>query len=244
VVVDPMVLTPSMTTVLLLAASGAPWRIGIGGRSNDFIYTLPVSGRPRDAHHIDQEAVTATPFGVPLEGTDWRPELALTVDERAKAELIWRSRGRIDVPRLVANISATLAHRFWPDDRYVAVLQHVRRRWPGVLVLLLTAPHDEERAMRIAKESGATYTPTPKLRDAFGIVGTAHALFTPDTGIAHAASAFGKPAVVMLVKGSGIFAPYGNTGMNVFSPGPTLDTLDASTAIAALDEVLSRLASR
>ncbi|MEP6691162.1 MAG: glycosyltransferase family 9 protein [Gemmatimonadaceae bacterium] len=244
VVIDPMVLTPSVTTLLLLAASGAPYRIGIGGRSNDFIYSMPVQARDASAHHIEQEAVTATPFGVPIEGTDWRPELVLTTDERARAELVWRAGGGagVETPRLLANISASLAHRAWPDDRYSTALRHVRARWPQVRVIVVSAPHDADRAVRIATASDVQYVPTPKLRDALALVGTASAVFTPDTSIAHAASAFRKPAIVMLVRGSSIFSPYRNAGHAVYSQGGLLTSLGAGPVIHALDAVMRELA--
>src|SRR4029078_7212282 len=41
-VIDCMVLAPSTTTLLLMLASGAPHRIGIGGRINDFALTIRV----------------------------------------------------------------------------------------------------------------------------------------------------------------------------------------------------------
>ncbi|MDQ6828434.1 MAG: hypothetical protein M3081_06155, partial [Gemmatimonadota bacterium] len=238
VVIDPMVLTPSMTTLLLLAASGASYRIGIGGRSNDFAYTLPVEGREPLTHHIEQEAMTATPFGVPLAGTDWRPVLALTADERARAELLWRSVAAADAPRLLVNVSATLAHRTWPDERYIAVLKHVRHRWPAVSILIVSAPQHAARADQIAAASGGRYVSTPHLREALALVGTSTFVFTPDTSIAHAASAFRKPAVVMLVRGSSIFSPYKNSGANVYAADGTLESLDVAPAIAALDSVL------
>ena len=69
-VIDGMVLQPSLTMLVLMLATGARYRIGIGGRANDFIYTIPVRGAPPDAHQILQSAATATPFGVEVQRTD------------------------------------------------------------------------------------------------------------------------------------------------------------------------------
>lgn len=241
VVVDPMVLKPSVTTLLLMMATGARYRIGIGGRSNDFIYTLPVLPREPSAHHADQEAVAALPFGVDIGATDWRTELFLTARERAEAERRWTSGtgdGASGAPRLLVNVSATLSHRHWPDARYVATLRHVARHAPECRALVVGAPADASRVQQIAAQGSARAVATPSLRDALALVGTADVVFTPDTSIAHAAAAFRKPAVVMLVAGSGIFAPYHNTGRDLYSVGPTLETLPATAVTDALDVLL------
>jgi ADP-heptose:LPS heptosyltransferase len=70
------------------------------------------------------------------------------------------------------------------------------------------------------------------------LVESADVVFTPDTSIAHAASAFAKPAVVMMIGGSDIFEPYETPGRFVYSPGPTLESLEAAPVIEALETVL------
>ncbi|MDQ6888137.1 MAG: glycosyltransferase family 9 protein [Gemmatimonadota bacterium] len=246
VVIDGMVLTPSVTTLLLMLATGARHRIGIGGRSNDFIYTLPVAPALPEAHQIAQSAATARPFGVDVATTDWHPELFLTPSEIGAAEERWGSRTAAEPrpTRLLVNVSVMLAHRVWPEDRFVALLRHTRDRWPELRTLIVGSPGDRARVSRIAGAAGADAVDTPRLRDALALVGTADAVFTPDTSIAHAASAFRKPAVVMLVAGSGRFAPYHAIGHALFSDGPTLDSLPLAPVISALDELLSRAQPR
>lgn len=240
VVIDPMVLKPSVTTLLLMMATGAPYRIGIGGRANDFIYTLPVSPRAPSAHHADQEAVAVIPFGLDVGATDVRAELFLTPTERAEAERLWTLGADAASPaqRLLVNVSASLAHRHWPDERYVATLRHVVQGAPHWTVLVIGSPEDAARVQRIVTAAGAQPVQTPTLREALALVGTADVVFTPDTSIAHAAAAFRKPAVVMLVAGSGMFAPYGNTGRDLYSAGPALESLPVGAATDALDALL------
>jgi ADP-heptose:LPS heptosyltransferase len=240
VIIDGMVLTPSMTMLLLMLASRAPYRIGIGGRENDFIYSMPVSAPPKHAHHIDHSAATATPFGVDTARTDWRPELFLTSEELERAEQTWVSGDGGSENRILVNISSLEPRRRWTEEGFIAVVRHLRARTPLPRVLVMAAPEDAELAERIARAGGARAS-VPKLRDAFALVALADVVLTPDTGISHAASAFRKPAVVMMLQGMGIFEPYQTPGRRVYAEGPTLASLPADRAIAALDEVLREL---
>jgi ADP-heptose:LPS heptosyltransferase len=235
-VIDGMVLQPSVTMLMLMLATRARYRIGIGGRANDFIYTFPVAAAPSDAHQIVQSAMTATPFGVNVQRTGWRPELFIDAEERAQAERAWLS-DRAAGLRILVNIAAGEARRRWPSERVVAVIRAARDAVPGCTVLVMAPPAELRDAERIAAGAGARAV-VPGLRDALALVATADVVFTPDTSIAHAASAFAKPSVVMLIGGSGIFEPYETPGRFVYSPGPTLESLDAEPIIDALVAVV------
>jgi ADP-heptose:LPS heptosyltransferase len=117
-VVDGMVLAPSLTSILLMWASGIRHRIGIAERGNDSGLTLLVN-RVRDAvHYVDRSAALLAAFGVdpqsisterrgtlltsatylagrtssPLTGWGiWRPEIFLTPDELREGETRWHS---------------------------------------------------------------------------------------------------------------------------------------------------------
>jgi ADP-heptose:LPS heptosyltransferase len=101
----------------------------------------------------------------------------------------------------------------------------------------MAPPAELPEAERIADESGARAV-VPGLRDAMALVESADIVFTPDTSIAHVASAFAKPSVVMMIGGSGIFEPFETPGRFVYSPGPTLESLEAGPVIDALETVL------
>ncbi len=240
-VIDGMVLQPSVTMLMLMLVTGARYRIGIGGRANDFIYTLPVRAASPDAHQILQSAATATPFGVDVRRTDWRPELFIDADERGRAEDAWRvdDHGRL---RILVNIAASEARRRWPSDRVVAAIRAARDVAPPSSVLVMAPPAELDEADRIARDAGARAI-VPGLRDALALVATADVVFTPDTSIAHAASAFAKPSVVMMIGGSAIFEPYETPGRFVYSPGPTLDSLAAQPVIDALATVVRAAAA-
>jgi ADP-heptose:LPS heptosyltransferase len=237
VVIDCMVTAPSLTTLLLVLASHARHRVGVARRGNDFVYDLPVEPIASAAHIVEHLGALAQAFGVDPTTADVAPRIALTADEHDAAELCWRE---IDpsatCTRLLVNVSSGKAARHWPDDRFVAVLARARERAPGLRVALIAAPGEAARARTIARAGGATYAATSSVRHAFALVAHADRVFTPDTSIAHAASAFGKPAVVMYLAGkAALWGLYGAPGENLESPDQSLASLPVEPVLHAID---------
>ncbi|HJU66497.1 MAG TPA: glycosyltransferase family 9 protein, partial [Gemmatimonadaceae bacterium] len=240
----------SATSMLLLVRSGAPILVGVGGRTNDPLITLPVAptGGPR-SHHVDFSAALAAPFGIDPTRTDWRPEIFLSPTEVDWAERAWRDaaaahRGvELRARRVLVNISAGREQRMWPAERFAAVIAHIRRRGEGDVVLVVATPADRQRAEEIAQRSGAVAL-TPGLREAFALTAAADLVITPDTSLSHAASAFAIPTVVLVRRGDEwLFAPYRTPGRTVASTERHLGALDPEPVNRAVDSLLGELAS-
>jgi heptosyltransferase-2 len=241
-VIDCMVTAPSLTTLLLIWASGARHRVGIAGRGNDAAFSILVPQRPEARHIAELLATLALPFGVPPEALDARPAITLTDDERTRGEAHWRPRAEGQVRALV-NVSAGRDFRRWPEARFVEVLAHLRRRLPAIELLVVGSPDERERAERIAAGGGGRYVATAGIRDVLALVATADLVFTPDTSVAHAASAFRVPAVAMYIRGTvERWGLYGTEGTSLESPDGTLDSLDVPRVTAALDALVGRMA--
>jgi len=242
-VVDCMVTAPSVTTLLLILASGARYRIGISGRGNDAAFNVTVPAETRaGAHMVDLLAALAGAFDATLDDAERHPVLSVTDAERQRADDIWSSSS--ESFRALINISAGTSERDWSDARYAAVMLHLRARRPDAVLRVISSPQDAERGRRIARDGGGEYASTPSIRDAFALIATADFVFTPDTSIAHAASAFRVPTVAIYVRGkSERWGLYGTVGENVQHPEPTFETLDAGSVTAAIDRVLSGLIS-
>ena len=88
-VIDCMVTAPSLTTLLLMLASGARYRIGVAERGNDFAYTLPVPPRESAEHIVDKLGTLVTAFGLQPSALDLRPRVRLTAAEQERGERIW-----------------------------------------------------------------------------------------------------------------------------------------------------------
>ena len=243
-VIDCMVTAPSVTTLLLILASGARFRIGIAGRGNDAAFNIAVPGDARpDAHMVDLLAALAAAFDVDPNTIERRPTIDLTDDEFVRAETVWGA--PVDARRVLVNISAGGADRRWPDDNFVAVIEHVHAREPGAVVRIIAAPTEQTDAEAIAKRAGATVVRTPSIRDALALVATADLVLSPDTSIVHAASAFRTPCVAMYRKGSpDRWRLYDTPGANVENIERTLVTLPLDRVLSAIDEQLDRAIER
>ncbi len=252
-VVDCMVTAPSLTTLLLMFASGARHRIAVAGRegniATDAVITLPVVTPDWAVHMTQRLGALSAAFGVDAERLDWRPQIELDTGERAWAARIWedvlRERGEVEggrgARRILVNVSAGIVQRRWPEARYVEVIRHLAALRPRSVVVVIGGPSPEERARAATIAAAATcrYVPTRGIREAFALVASADFVFTPDTSIAHAVSAFGKPAVAMYLPGNAErWGLYGVRGRNLESTGATLDSLQVTDVVGAIDDVL------
>ena len=243
-VIDCMVTAPSTTTLLLMLASAARIRIGVANRGNDFAYTLPVPPRESATHIVDKLGALVTAFGLEPSRLDLRPRVRLTAAEQERGERLWRGETDDSAPdglRLLVNISAGRAHHWWPDDRFVTVIRAARDRARAADVVIVASPGERPRALRIATHAGARYIADHGIRDAMSIVSRADIVFTPDTSISHACSAFGTPAVALHPRGfAAIWGPYETDGRAVES---ATDRVADITADEAVDVLLARFAS-
>jgi ADP-heptose:LPS heptosyltransferase len=257
-VIDAMVMAPSLTTMLLMWASGARHRIGVADRGNEFALTLPVPPATGARNYVDHSAAILNAFGVNVQPPHggaavranpddvggwglWIPEIHLTSDERSAAEAEW---DRIAIGaarrRFAVNVSAGAPWRYWADERFVAVLEHVRAAFPDVQALIIGDPHDRDRMQRIGSAAGVPHSVTPSYRAMMALVGTADVVLTADTSVTHIASAFGKASVVLFARSrAGLYGPYGSAPSRVVSTSAlALDAIPVAPVVEALDQVL------
>src|SRR6185503_15427966 len=97
---------------------------------------------------------------------------------------------------------------------------------------------DTDRANGIASASGAAYVPTRSIREAFALVESADFVFTPDTSIAHAVSAFRKPSVAIYAKGKrSDWDLFDTPGVSVEHTEPSMQGLPLARVLEAVDSV-------
>ena len=240
VAVDGLVWRPSVSsyTTKLMIASRARWRIGSAGRPNECAYNVPVAppATRYSEHHVDHLARLASPFGLGAADGDWRPVITLTTSERSAAEFRWRA---IDAsgPRVLVNLSAGHPERRWPDDRFARLLAHLRRRVPNAAIIVLGLAAERSSVERLATLVHATPV-IPGVRELFALVGSADLVVTPDTAVAHVASAFVRPTLTLLRRRAEyhIWVPYRTPGRNAFGDEElTIEGLPVERVIAALD---------
>lgn len=242
VIVDGRLNNPPIftSTPLIMLSSRARYRIGVSGGNNDLIYNLRVGQYDRNTHYVEGSKQLGIPFGVDMDTVDWQPEIFLSSVETAAADQRWSeavgvangARGK----RLLVNLSASEPKRRWPDGKFAAVLGKVRETNPDIPAIVIGLPNEWDRVKSVATSVGALPVPTPRLRDALALVGRSDIVFTPDTSISHAASAFRKPSLVLLKRPHRPYAPY-NT------PGRVLLWSENEIAELPYERVLSELGS-
>ncbi|MFY7921187.1 MAG: glycosyltransferase family 9 protein [Gemmatimonas sp.] len=246
-IIDCMPTAPSVTTLMIMLASGARRRVGTSGRGIDDLLSPATPSLPIDAHIVDHLALLATPFvprhaaSVPL------PVIELGADERAAADSTWAVHdASVHAPeytprcRLLVNISAGKTARYWPIASYAEVIAAARAAVPSLTVGIVSAPHERERGEALATLADGHYLATRTLREALAVVAQADLFFTPDTSLAHAAAAFRVPTVDMLLAGTAMqWGLYRAPGINLESPDDSLESLDVQVAIDALLHLLT-----
>jgi ADP-heptose:LPS heptosyltransferase len=224
VMVDGRINNPPIftSTPLLMYAGRARFRVGARGNRKPRIYNVAVPEWNRVDHYIEGSKQLAVPFGVNPESVDWQPEIFLSSSERAQADELWKEAGSLvsfgnsepegGRKRLLVNLSASEPKRRWPDGKFIVTLQSARERFPNMPMIVMGLPSEWASVQKVANAVRALPAQTPKLRDAFALVGTADLVFTPDTSISHAASAFRKPSLVLLKREHRPYAPYNTPG--------------------------------
>ncbi len=215
---DPPIFT---STPLLMYAGRARFRVGARGDRKPSIYNVSVPEWNRVDHYLEGLKQLAVPFGVDPAAVDWGPGIFLSPEESARAEEKWKEASALISPgnveaemsgkKLLVNLSASSPKRRWPDGKFIATLQAARARAPSMPMIVMGLHSEWASVQKVASAINAVPA-APKLRDAFALVGTADLVFTPDTSISHAASAFRKPSLVLLKREHRPYAPYDTPG--------------------------------
>ena len=232
------------STPLLMLAGGARYRVGSGGGQNATIYNVCVPEYDRSIHYIEGSKSLAVPFGVDPSTVDWQPEIFLSETERETADQTWRgirlkNAGNANPKRLLVNLSASEPKRRWPDGKFIAAIRAALESAPEMRIVVIGLPSEWRSVEQVASSVGALAVQTPKLRDAFALVGTSDLVFTPDTSISHAASAFRKPSVVILKREHRPYAPYNTPGEIVAWGEDQIQQLPHERVAAALRNLLT-----
>ena len=227
-------------TAALMLATGARWRVGVGQRRNDWVYT--VRADPGDASHIVEViASLAQPFGVSLSDRDWRAKLTLAQAERASAERTWLGIGA-GRPRVLINISVGNSERFWNHARFAPVLARLRERLPSATLLVTAMPDERRVAEELARPVRGAAIPLT-LSEVMAAVATADLVVTPDTAITHVASGFQTPTLALMRRNTEAWAPYRTPGKVVYGDiGRRLEPgLPEARVVATLDALIDEI---
>jgi heptosyltransferase-2 len=227
----------------LTMMSRARYRLGVGGGNHHLVFNICVPRFDRTTTHmVEGSAALASPFGVDVATADLRPEIFLTGEERAWAERSWAAAAcahSTTGKRWLVNLSAGAPVRRWPDERWMALVAHLKARQPCSTVAVMGVDAERDAVQRIALASGAFALSAPRLRDALAMVGTSERVITSNTSITHAASAFRIPTVLLLERGEDQWSSWRTPSEVAYWPGSSIDSLGVEIARDAVDRMLA-----
>jgi lipopolysaccharide heptosyltransferase III len=220
---------------LLVAASGAPHRIGVRRADGSVLFTSAVE-EPPATHKVDQLAELVGLLGIPAASAGER-RIALSADERAFAARSleeWLG-GEASAPVALFVGGRARKGKGWPLEAFARVAAGLRAQKLPVLVFL--GPEELARGAEIRAALGpAHYVEEPDLRRVAALLAACRAVLTPDSGPMHLAIAAGAPTVAVFARAnSERWGPRPPRGRAVFDP-------DGSRAGEVLDAVLKACA--
>jgi heptosyltransferase-2 len=227
----------------LTMLSRAPYRIGVGGGNHHLVFNICVPRYDRSkTHMVRGSAALAAPFGVDIESTSFQPEIFLRTEECVWAERSWEAAARVrstDGTRWLVNLSAGASVRRWPDERWIALISHLRAQQPEATIAVMAVESERDAVARVALASGAAPVSAPRLRDALAMVGTSERVITSNTSVTHAASAFRIPTVLLLEHGEDQWGSWCTPSEVAYWTGSSVASLEVETARDALDRLLA-----
>jgi heptosyltransferase-2/heptosyltransferase-3 len=193
------------------------------------------------------------------------PRLETTAAERAECDMWLASQGWLGRQLVLvqpgnqrtmkgaARPASQDDHKAWPVERWAELLQHVQqhlqRRLPQALVVLVGAPQEAPflELIRTAAKLPSIGIAVLPLRRLFALCERSHNMISVDTGPAHAAAAVGLPLVVLFgAYPSQVWQPRSAVGSPVIGVGgppvaSRLDEIPEQVVFAAWCELLDRL---
>lgn len=188
--------------------------------------------------------------------------LEVTQTRRAELDAWLKARGLAGRPLILVQIGnkrtmrrgprrLAVNNKYWPFERWAAVLRFLRQRHPEhALMLLGTGPEFQlnQQLALLAQVDGlhnvADELPIPRL---VSLLDRAAGLVTVDSGPAHAAAAVGCPQVVLFGKAlPSLYRPWGTGGSDVklltgqIDGQPDMLGIEAGSVIAAWSELRLR----
>ncbi len=232
---------------------------------------LAAAGEQAPQHWVDRlvalgrctpPALRAADFPWPEPAPQCAPRLTVTPEARVDCEAWLAARGWLGRPLILVqpgNQRTMRAgarrrvspedHKAWPLERWVALLQHVHRRVPDAVVILVGAPQEAGFLEWIRSEARlpAVNTAALSLTRLFALCAVSHSMISVDTGPAHAAAAIGVPLVVLFgAYPPGVWQPRSAVGSPVVSVGgppvsSRLEEISEQTVFEAWCGLLERL---
>jgi ADP-heptose:LPS heptosyltransferase len=200
-----------------------------------------------ESHVLDRLGCMATALGLRWSPKDLRPAVGLDPKADAAVARLLAARTPKKGLRIAFNLSAGHASRYWGEENWKALAQHLLHKLPKAQLLLLHTPQDRALADRVAQgiPQGRRIEPMGSSLQVFlASIKHSHLLVSPDTSAVHAAGAFKIPLVALYPEAAWNFAswaPKGCRHLALRSPHGGVGQIPFAAVKAAADQMVKGL---
>ncbi len=200
---EAVILPNSFRSAWLPWRAGIPWRWGYVGDFRTLLLSPAVRrrGRPRGPQIEDYRGLLEA-MEVPPPAS-WVPKLPWTPEREQEGRSLL-ARARIqegDGPLVGLFPGAEFGpSKRWPQERWVALAQALRREIPGLRAVLVAGPDEVWMVVPIHEQTGRIHPvvgPDLDLARLASVLGHLDVLVTNDSGPMHLAAALGVPCVAL-----------------------------------------------
>lgn len=227
------------TAALLALASGARWRAGFAGYRNAWLRNVHVTsshhvwGRT-DVHTVEHQLALVAGIGIPVAGAG-PTSLAVASAAQDELEAFLGERGLADRPFAVLHPEASLPSKRWPADRFARLASTLAERYGLAPVVI----GQGAGIVRAAAGDAGVAAPGLPLSNVMALLARASLFVGNDSGPAHIAAAFERPAVVVFGPSNvDLWRPWSRAPWRVARGGETVHAVSEDEVARAVDAVL------
>lgn len=156
-------------------------------------------------HTLDGFLKFAKHLSLPVSPIRW--DLPITVDDRE-----WAQQHLPPGPVVLINAAASKDERSWLIERYIKVIQEIKKCWPTVTTVLVGGPGAYDRFLAdsiLQQVDCLDLVGKTKPKQLLAVIQQSQLLICPDTGPSHMAAAVGTPVIALhAVTSSEVSGPY------------------------------------
>ena len=198
---EALLLPNSLRAAWLTRRAGIPRRFGYRGNWRSPLLAPAVRRPAGRGPQVEDYGALLAAMGVAAPA-DWTPRLALSeADREAGRALVERTGLGGDGPLVGLFPGAEFGpSKRWPYLRFAELARELRRRLPGVRILIVVGPKETWLGVRVHEESGKVHPlagPDLDLGRLAKLLAALDALVTNDSGPMHLAAAVGVPCVAL-----------------------------------------------
>ncbi len=238
---------PSRTSALLLRTLKSQIKLGFDFPEQRKFLDIAITQPSKDQTHlIERYAHLLRESGLEINDEDIKPEIylnpALDKSIKHKVSEIKKANKLIGI-----NISAGAQIRKLPPEKWIAIINELKKIYKRIKIILLHEPGDSDRALLIKSNLSNELFIDIEEKSFQGFackIKHLDLLITPDTSAVHIASALGIPVVALYpnVKWNFIsFAPYKTKSINLISSEENINALNKDEIVKAFAKIVQEL---